>query len=55
MISLKVKEKNTGKTLKEYLNIKKRVEKPPSLDDKKMFDMSKRSKKKGKKGRKKSK
>ena len=46
MISLEIKKKNNGKTLKEYMNIKKKVEKPPSLDDKKMFDMKKKKSKK---------
>lgn len=44
MISLKIENKNKGKTLKEYVDIKKKVEKPPSLDDKEMFDMSKKKK-----------
>ena len=44
MISLKIENKNKGKTLKEYVDIKKKVEKPPSLNDKEMFDMSKKKK-----------
>lgn len=51
MISLKVKNKNNGKTLKEYMGIKKKVEKPPSLDDNKMFDMKGRKSKTKKKNK----
>ena len=48
MISLKIENKNQGKTLKQYVAIKKKIEKPPSLNDKEMFDMSKRKKSKSK-------
>tara|TARA_R110000823_G_scaffold114917_3_gene237422 strand:+ start:152 stop:319 length:168 start_codon:yes stop_codon:yes gene_type:complete len=48
MISLKIENKNQGKTLKQYVSIKKKIEKPPSLNDKEMFDMSKRKKPKSK-------
>ena len=49
MISLKIHDKNKGKTLKEYLNIKKRIEKPPSLEESKMFSKKKKEKKSKKK------
>ena len=49
MISLKTKIKNKGKTLKEYLHIKKKIEKPPTLDESKIFAKKKKCKCKSKK------